>query len=118
MEQSDLFCGTGSLGGTGIVVINRRCRFETRDGHCVVSVAGLPIAQYAAEDSMAEAYARVTLVNRGGQRRLRYRVPLAAAFVRYGATNGASNNSGSQDLGGRVGIRKANLVRPSGARSG
>jgi transposase len=65
MEQSDLFCGTGSLGGTGIVVINRRCRFETRDGHCVVSVAGLPIAQYAAEDSMAEAYARVTLVNQG-----------------------------------------------------
>jgi transposase len=49
----------------GMQVINERCRFVTRDGHRVVVVSGIPIAQYALEDRMSEAHAMVSLVDLG-----------------------------------------------------
>jgi len=62
--QGQLF-GPDEPGGSGAVVINGRCTLRRRDGHCAVSVAGVPVAHYAAGDRMAEAYAMVTLVQQG-----------------------------------------------------
>ncbi len=49
----------------GAVVVNERCLVRTRDGHRVVLVAGIPLAQYALGDGMAEAHAMVSLVEQG-----------------------------------------------------
>ena len=49
----------------GIQVINDRCLFRTQDGHRIVLVSGIPLAQYAVSDRMAEAYAMVSLVEQG-----------------------------------------------------
>jgi DNA-binding CsgD family transcriptional regulator len=38
---------------------------RTQDEHCVVIVSGIVLAQYASADRMAEAYARVNLVEQG-----------------------------------------------------
>jgi prepilin-type processing-associated H-X9-DG protein len=46
-------------------IINERCLFRTQEGHCVVIVAGIVLAQYAKKDCMAEAYAMVSLVEQG-----------------------------------------------------
>ncbi len=46
-------------------VINSRCMVRSQEGHCVVLVAGIPLAQYARTDRMAEAYAMVNLVEQG-----------------------------------------------------
>jgi len=46
-------------------VINERCQVRTRDGHRIVSVAGMPWAQYAIGDSMSEAHAMVSLIEQG-----------------------------------------------------
>jgi len=46
-------------------VINGRCVVRTGDGHRVVLVAGMPIAQYSVGDRMAEAHAMVLLVEQG-----------------------------------------------------
>jgi transposase len=49
----------------GMHVINERCRLITRDGHCVVLVSGMPIAQYVQGDRMSEAHAMVSLIDLG-----------------------------------------------------
>lgn len=46
-------------------VINERCGIRTQDGHCVVLVSGMPLAQYALGDRMSEALAMVNLVDQG-----------------------------------------------------
>ena len=46
-------------------VINERCLARSQDGHCVVLVSGIVLAQYASNDRMAEAYAMVSLVEQG-----------------------------------------------------
>jgi transposase len=46
-------------------VINDRCLFRTQDGHRVVIVSGIILAQYAVGDRMAEAHAMVSLVEQG-----------------------------------------------------
>ena len=50
---------------TGLQVINDRCLFRTQDGHRVVIVSGIILAQYAVGDRMAEAHAMVNLVEQG-----------------------------------------------------
>ena len=49
----------------GLHVLNERCVVRTQDGHRVVIVAGVVLAQYAVNDSMAEAHAMVSLVDQG-----------------------------------------------------
>jgi len=47
------------------VAINDRCVIRTRDGHRVVVVSGVALAQYLVGDRMAEAHAMVSLVEQG-----------------------------------------------------
>src|SRR5436190_20257153 len=47
------------------IVVNDRCLVRTRDGHRVVVVSGIVLAQYAVGDRMAEAHAMVSLVDQG-----------------------------------------------------
>jgi transposase len=49
----------------GLQVINDRCLIRTQDGHRVVLVSGIVLAQYVLGDRMAEAYARVNLIQQG-----------------------------------------------------
>ena len=49
----------------GVVVINDRCAVRSDGVHRVVVVGGLPMASYRVGDRMAEAYAIVSLVERG-----------------------------------------------------
>ena len=58
--QAELF--SPATAGEGVRTINDRCLIRTRDGHRVVIVAGIPLAQYAVGDRMAEALAMVLLV--------------------------------------------------------
>src|SRR2546422_60827 len=46
-------------------VVNERCLLRSQDGHCVVLVSGINLAQYASSDRMAEAHAMVSLVEQG-----------------------------------------------------
>jgi prepilin-type processing-associated H-X9-DG protein len=46
-------------------VINERCLLRSQDGHRVVVVSGMVLAQYALSDYMAEAHAMVSLVEQG-----------------------------------------------------
>jgi transposase len=46
-------------------VINERCLLRNQDGHCVVVVSGMVLAQYASHDRMAEAHAMVSLAEQG-----------------------------------------------------
>jgi transposase len=46
-------------------VINSRCLVRSQDGHCVVLVSGIILAQFAHGDRMAEAHAMVSLVEQG-----------------------------------------------------
>ena len=48
-----------------VVVLNDRCMVRTQDGLRIVLVAGVPLAQYAVGDRMAEAHAMVSLVEQG-----------------------------------------------------
>jgi transposase len=61
--QAELFATPTAPEGTS--VINGRCVVRTGDGHRVVLVAGMPIAQYSVGDRMAEAHAMVLLVEQG-----------------------------------------------------
>jgi len=47
------------------VAINDRCVLRTQDGHCVLFVSGIILAQYAVTDRMAQAHAMVSLVEQG-----------------------------------------------------
>jgi DNA-binding CsgD family transcriptional regulator len=49
----------------GVQVVNDRCLVRTQDGHRVVIVAGIVLVQYAVGDRLAEAHARVALVEQG-----------------------------------------------------
>ena len=61
--DSDFFPTTRNA--QGLQVLNERCIIRTEDGHRVVIVAGVVLAQYALKDSMAEAHAMVSLVDQG-----------------------------------------------------
>ena len=52
-------------GSSDTHVVNDRCLVRTQDGHRVVVAAGVPVAQYAVGDRMAEAHAMVSLVEQG-----------------------------------------------------
>src|SRR4029079_18725467 len=73
-ESSDLFPNVRNPNSTRI--INERCRIRTQDGHCVVDVSGIVLAQYSSTDHMAEAYAMVSLVEQGWA----YQSEVARAF--------------------------------------
>ncbi|MBU4286464.1 MAG: helix-turn-helix domain-containing protein [Verrucomicrobia bacterium] len=62
-RQGDLFPEVGAP--EGVTFINARCLTRTQDGHRVVIVAGVIIAQYTLGDRMAEAYAMVSLIDQG-----------------------------------------------------
>jgi len=62
-KEGDLFADPGIPVGT--VLINERCILRGDGRHRVVLVAGLPLAQYAIGDRMAEAHAMVSLVDQG-----------------------------------------------------
>lgn len=47
------------------VALNDRCLLRTRDGHRIVLVAGILVAQYTVGDAMAEAHAMVSLIEQG-----------------------------------------------------
>jgi len=64
--SDDLFPNLRNPEGTQI--INDRCMVKTQDGHCLVIVSGIVLAQYASADRMAEAYAMVHLVEQGWAR--------------------------------------------------
>jgi hypothetical protein len=49
----------------GSQVINDRCLLRTQGGHRVVIVSGIVLAHYAVGDRIAEAHARVSLVEQG-----------------------------------------------------
>lgn len=49
----------------GLRVINDRCLLRTQDGHRVIIVSGIILAQYAVTDRMAEAHAMISLVEQG-----------------------------------------------------
>jgi len=49
---------------TGIA-INDRCIIHTEQDHRIVIVSGIPLAQYAVSDQMAEGYTMVSLVEQG-----------------------------------------------------
>jgi transposase len=62
-KKEDLFPDVRNPQGTRI--INERCRLRTQDGHCVLLVCGMILAQYEATDCLAEAHAMVSLVDQG-----------------------------------------------------
>ena len=62
-KQGDFFPEVGTPEGTTFV--NARCLIRTQEGHRVVIVAGVVIAQYALGDRMAEAHAMVSLIDQG-----------------------------------------------------
>ena len=62
-SQGELFAE--ATAADGMVAINGRCVIRGDDAHRVVVVAGIPIAQYAVGDRMAEAHAMVSLVEQG-----------------------------------------------------
>ncbi len=51
--------------GDEVVAVNERCLVRTREGHRVVTVSGVVLAQYAVGDLAAEAHAMVSLVEQG-----------------------------------------------------
>jgi transposase len=62
-NEPDLFVDEGAP--AGVAIINERCVLRTQDGHRVVLVCGIVLAQYAVGDAMAEANAMVSLVDQG-----------------------------------------------------
>ena len=62
-KQGELFPTIGAP--DGVRVVNERCVVRTQEGHRVVVVAGIVLAQYAVGDRMSEAHAMVSLVEQG-----------------------------------------------------
>ena len=60
------------------VFINARCTLRVEEDQCVVVVAGLPVHHYRADDSVAESYAMVFLVESG----FAQQTEVARAFAR------------------------------------
>ena len=50
---------------TAGILINDRCLIRTEQDYRIVIVSGIPLAQYAVSDHMAESYAMVSLVEQG-----------------------------------------------------
>ena len=63
VQSDDLFPETRNPEGTRVV--NDRCLLRTQEGHRVVLVSGMVLAQYALADRMAETHALVSLVEQG-----------------------------------------------------
>src|SRR6266581_2114356 len=63
LPSADFFPEANNPDGTR--VLNERCLVRTQDGHRVVIVAGMILAQYAVSDRMSEALAMVSLVEQG-----------------------------------------------------
>jgi len=63
--QEDLFSAPSEESAERVVAINGRCQVRTRDGHRIMVVGGLPMAQFAISDRMAETYWAITLVGQG-----------------------------------------------------
>lgn len=61
--EGELFAEVQPTSGTR--AINERSLLRTQDGHCVVLVSGMILAQYATADRMAEAHAIISLVDQG-----------------------------------------------------
>ena len=64
-SQEELFVAERVGTADRVVAINARCQVRTRDGHCIVVVGGLPVAQFAESDRMAATYAAITLIEQG-----------------------------------------------------
>ncbi len=62
--QQELFTRKRTPDGT-TVVVNERCLVRNRDGHRVVVVSGVVLAQYTVGDHMAEAHVMVNLCEQG-----------------------------------------------------
>ena len=62
-EQDELFSIPDAQDGSR--VINDRCLLRTKSGRCMVIVSGIVLVQYACGDRIAEAHARVALVEQG-----------------------------------------------------
>ncbi len=62
-QNQELFPGLHNP--EGLRVINDRCLLRTREGHRVVIVSGIVLAQYGVSDRMAEAHAMISLVEQG-----------------------------------------------------
>ena len=62
-RQGDFFVDVDAPDGTSFV--NARCLMRTQDGHRLVIVSGVVIAQYALGERMAEAHAMVSLIDQG-----------------------------------------------------
>ena len=62
-KTDDFFPNVRNPEGTRI--INERCMLRTQDGHCVLLVSGMILAQYEVTDYLAEAHAMVSLVDQG-----------------------------------------------------
>lgn len=73
-KSSDLF--PEARNPENVRAINNRCMVRTQEGHAVVIVSGVILAQYGCEDRMAEAHAMVSLVEQG----LADQVEVARAF--------------------------------------
>jgi transposase len=63
LQEEDLF--PDARNPESLRVINERCLLRSQDGHCVVLVSGINLAQYASSDRMVEAHAMVSLVEQG-----------------------------------------------------
>jgi transposase len=61
--SDDLFPAVRNPEGTR--PINERCLLRTQEGHRVLFVSGVILAQYAVDDHLAEAYAMVSLIEQG-----------------------------------------------------
>jgi transposase len=111
------FFGPDETGGfaDGTVVINERCRIQSRGGYRVVSVSGLALAYYAVGDRMGEAHAMVSLVEQGWARQNE----VATAFgcdVRTVRRNQRRFESGGLAALGRDGGYPKGVVRVRGSR--
>lgn len=62
-QQEDLF--PEARNPQSLRVINSRCLLRSQNDHCVVLASGIVLAQYEANDRMAEAHAMVSLVEQG-----------------------------------------------------
>jgi transposase len=62
-KQGELFAEVNAPDGATLV--NARCLVRTQEGHRLVIVAGVVMAQYALGDRMAEAHAMVSLIDQG-----------------------------------------------------
>lgn len=73
-EISDLF--PEARNPSNVRAINSRCMIRTQEGHIVVLVSGVILAQYVSDDPMAQAHAMVSLVEQG----LADQIDVARAF--------------------------------------